>query len=232
LVDFNETRHRYRQTVEDSIALSGQGLEFFTKVKAECLRRAAQEFLPSRPAPQLLDVGCGHGFIHPYLRGYGMEVTGVEIAAEVLDLAREANPGVTYAAYDGKTLPFDAASFDIVLAVCVMHHVPPAAWTALLAEMRRVVRPGGLVLIFEHNPFNPLTRYIVAHNDLDAEAVLLSSRTLKARAAAAGLRALATRYTLFTPFGHAIFRWLDDRLGWLPLGAQYFLVARPLAARS
>ena len=60
-----------------------------------------------------------------------------------------------------------------------MHHVPPPQWTRFVAEMFRVIRTGGLALVFEHNPYNPATQYIVKTCDIDKDAVLLRPGKLR-----------------------------------------------------
>jgi len=221
-VDFNESKLTYRDAVERSVAFSGKGLEFFTRVKADCLIRIVREHLPGVSHPRLLDVGCGHGFIHPDLIGAGMEVSGVDVAGDVLPIARAHNPDVRYLEFDGSRLPFEAHSFDVVSAICVMHHVPPDHWPGFVAEMRRVLRPGGIAAVFEHNPWNPLTRYVVASNDIDADAVLLARTTLRRLLGGAGFSQVKARDILFTPFDRPLFRALDRALGWCPMGAQYY----------
>lgn len=223
-MDFNETKSSYREIIERSIGFSGKGLDFFTQVKADHMREIAARLLPHVQRPRLLDIGCGHGLMHPYLLASGFDVVGVEVAAEVLALANGANPQVRYVAYDGRSLPFAASSFDVALAVCVMHHVAPEQWRNFLREIRRVLLPGGLAVVFEHNPLNPLTRYVVASNEIDVDAHLVSARTLRSLMRETGFAAALIRNILFTPFAHPGFRWLDDRLGWLPLGAQYYAV--------
>jgi SAM-dependent methyltransferase len=223
-MDFNESKENYRDTIERSIGFAGKGLDFFTEVKADYLRKIVARLLGAAKVPKILDIGCGHGLIHPYLRAFGFEVVGAEVATEVLPLARAANPDVAYVGYDGRSLPFASGAFDVTLAVCVMHHVPPAQWQDFLDETRRVLRPGGLAVIFEHNPLNPLTRYVVASNTIDADAVLLSARTLRSLMRQSGFPAPLTRNILFTPFAHPGFRWLDDRLGRVPFGAQYYAI--------
>ena len=223
-MDFNQSKDNYRQTIERSIAFAGKGLDFFTEVKADYLRSIVARRLGKVTVPRILDIGCGHGLMHPYLRSFGLDIVGTEVATEVLSLARAANPKVAYVGYDGQTLPFTPNSFDVALAVCVMHHVPPAQWKDFLREMRRVLRPGGIAVIFEHNPLNPLTRYVVASNTIDADANLLSARMLRKLMRQAGFEAPQTRNILFTPFAHPGFRWLDDRLGRIPFGAQYYAI--------
>lgn len=225
-MDFNETKESYRDTIERTIAFAGKGLDFFTDVKADYLRKIVQTELSGVEHPRLLDVGCGHGYIHPNLQRFGYEVVGVEVAADVLPLAREANPEVAYIEYNGTELPFENDSFDVALAICVMHHVHPEQWANFSREIHRVLRPGGIVVIFEHNPINPLTRYVVANNEIDADAVLLSAKTLRNLLQDAGFSEVRTRHILFTPFADPLFRKLDERLGWCPLGAQYYAVGK------
>lgn len=225
MVDFNDTKASYRASIEKSIGFAGKDHDFFIAAKAEHLIRLIREHVRAQGTPRVLDVGCGHGLIHPYLAEQGFDVVGVDVATEVLDLAREANPGVTYQGFDGTKLPFDTATFDVAVAICVMHHVPPAQWPEFLREMRRVVKPGGIAIVFEHNPYNPLTRYVVASNEMDRGVKLLSSSHLQKLMRDVGLGA-RDRFILFTPFAHPFFRWLDGKLGWCPMGAQYYVAAK------
>lgn len=225
-MDFNETKETYRDTIEQTIAFAGKDLDFFTKVKADYLRKIVKAELPEIDKPRILDVGCGHGYIHSDLRSFGYQVVGVEVAEDVLPLAREANPDVTYLEYDGTTLPFEGNSFDVTLTICVMHHVPPEQWPDFSREMRRVLRPGGIAVIFEHNPFNPLTRYVVASNEIDDDAVLLSARTLRGLLRDAGFSSVKSRNILFTPFANPVFRAIDENLGRCPCGAQYYAIGK------
>ncbi len=176
----------------------------------------------------VLDVGCGHGFIHRFLRPSDGEVklTGIDVAETIIEEARKANPNVLYDVYDGQRLPYPAQSFDVAFAIAVMHHVPPKNWNAFIAEMRRVVRRGGIVAIIEHNPINPLTQRVVRRLRMDENAVLLGAGRLARLIADSGMVELERRFILFTPFGGAFFHRVDSLLRWLPLGAQYCIAAR------
>lgn len=224
-MDFNESKDSYRSTIENSLKFSGKNLDFFVSVKADFLNQIIKKFLPHVKKPKLLDVGCGHGFIHPYLQKNECEVVGVEMAGEVLELARKENPQVLYLHHDGETLPFESETFDVAIAICVMHHVPTTQWNNFLVEMKRVLTSTGIVIIFEHNPYNPITRHIVSKNILDHDAILLPHTHLEGLMRTAGFKVAKSRFILFTPFAQRIFRWLDKCLGWCPLGAQYYTVA-------
>lgn len=225
-MDFNETKQTYKSTVDKAIAFSGKDLDFFTSLKANYINDVARSELPLITRPKLLDVGCGHGYIHQELSQMGFDVVGIEIASEVVDIARKANPDISYFCFDGNSIPFDDDTFDIVTAMCVMHHVPPKQWPKFLLEIRRVLRPGGVIMIIEHNPFNPITRYVVANNEIDDDAVLLSSLKLKHLLKHANFSNVITRNILFTPFANRFFRIVDKILWWCPFGAQYYIYGK------
>lgn len=233
--EFERYKDTYKTNIDRAVAFTGQSQDFFTRVKARYLvklLRGLQEQNAERSVRRspltVLDVGCGLGDIHQYVTGsdIAIRLSGVDVAASLIDQARQSNPSVNYDVYAGDTLPYADNSFDAAYTIAVMHHVPPAQWVSFLEEMRRVVRPGGLIAIFEHNPFNPLTTLIVKTCAFDANAVLLTQPRLRRLLKTAGFQRIWRRYICFTPFDRPWFHKLDDKMGWLPLGAQYFVAAR------
>ena len=229
LQEFDQHKETYRSEIDKAISFSGQSHDFFTRVKAEYLVDLLKDARGTTSAPlDVLDVGCGHGHIHPYLlqSDVALKLRGVDVASTVVEEARQMNPAVEYKSYEGERLPYPDDSFDFAYTIAVMHHVPPTQWPAFLQEMKRVVRPGGAIAIFEHNPINPLTQWIVRTCPIDENAVLLSNRTLSKLVAAANFSAVESSYILFTPLDGAGYRKFDKKIGWLPLGAQYYVAAR------
>jgi SAM-dependent methyltransferase len=228
MAEFDEYKESYEADIERLTKFSGKTHGFFVQVKADYLADILKREITTPGGIRLLDVGCGHGMIHPMLRSSGLplQITGIDVAAEVIDLARPANPDVRYDVYAGEVLPYETGAFDAAVTITVMHHVPPAQWSRFLAEMKRVVRPGGVVVVFEHNPYNPFTAKIVRACPIDKDAVLLPSRHLSRLMQDSGLDAVETRFILFTPFDSPPFRAFDRFLGWLPLGAQYYAKGR------
>ena len=96
----------------------------------------------------------------------------------------------------------------------------------MFAELARVVRPGGLVFVFEHNPWNPVTRAIVRDCPLDRDAVLLTAPETRGLLSRAGLEVVEQRYYLFFPRSLGFLRRFEPWLAWLPLGGQYYVAAR------
>jgi SAM-dependent methyltransferase len=105
-------------------------------------------------ATALLDVGCNVGAFLQHCREVypALRLAGVEINAEALEAARRSLPDdVELHRTGAETLPFDDASFDCVTCIEVLEHIPAELRARSLAEIRRVLRPGGrLVLRVPH----------------------------------------------------------------------------------
>lgn len=120
------------------------------------LRKRTSFVVRTCPAGRALDVGCGSGALAQRLVASGYEVVGVDPSEGMLEVLRRRRPEVTAFHASGTALPFRDDSFDLVLSVAVMHHIAdPQDVRQTLAEMVRVVRSGGRVLIWDHNPRNP-----------------------------------------------------------------------------
>jgi SAM-dependent methyltransferase len=225
--EFDRYSESYRDAVEDSISFVGVGLDFFTRAKAEVLLELVADRLGPPERLAMLDVGCGPGETDRFLGGRVGRLAGVDVASGMLERARSRNPSVEYRGFAaGEAIPFGDAEFDVCFAVCVLHHVPPADRGALLGQMRRVCRPGGLVVLFEHNPWNPLTRRAVRGCEFDRDAELFTRRAALELLSAAGLPSPDGRYILFFPREGRLLRRIERRLGWLALGAQYAAFAQ------
>ena len=217
----------YRDNVNASIGFVGVDMDMFTRGKIDDLVGMVDRVstVPASLA-ECLDIGCGVGVMHPALHGRVGRLSGVDVSEDAIREATAANEQVHYETQRDDRLPFADASFDVCSTVCVMHHVPPAGWERFVAEAFRVTRPGGLFAVYEHNPFNPLTRVAVWRCPFDHDAVLLKPRKTKELLRSAGFEIVESRYLFFAPFDAAWARRIDESLHWLPLGAQYVVCAR------
>jgi SAM-dependent methyltransferase len=124
-------------------------------------------------------------------------------------------------------LPFADRSVDFVTAVCVYHHVHGDARTLLTREIRRVLTPGGLCCIIEHNPWNPATRAIVKRCPVDVDAELITARATGQLLEASGFEIASTDYFLYLPESlFDRFAVTEQVLSKIPLGGQYAMLGR------
>ena len=107
----------------------------------------------------------------------------------------------------------------------VMHHIVPQERRDVVQNLAARLGRGGLLSIFEHNPTNPVTRWVVSQCAFDDDAILLPPRETAGHLAAAGLRLKRRDYIVFMPSFLAWLRPLEWSLRWLPLGAQYATMA-------
>lgn len=201
----------------------GGSADTFLEHKAEWLLRNVAV------AGRLLDFGCGTaGFLRALRRrGAPLELVGCDVASGMIEEARrrwdDGTPPALHAVGPG-SLPFADGEFDLATAVCVLHHVVPAERLGIVREMMRVVRPGGALVFFEHNPRNPITRWMVTRAPIDANAVLLQSAECAQLLRQAGAVACRTDYILFFPPSLRPLWRLERFLGRLPVGGQYATV--------
>jgi len=212
----------YSQEVNGALSVVGLAHDFFFEAKVQQILEARQR-LTTDAAVRVLEIGCGIGLLTRLLRPLLKNVWGID--SSISSLGRAAAPDGRLIAADGLHTPFADESFDLVIAVCVLHHVPVDRRTAFLSEAARITRRGGLVLLSEHNPWNPLTRLVVGRCEFDRDAVLLRQSEARSRLTAAGLSSIRGRYIHFFPWRGALWRWLEARLAWCPLGGQYVINA-------
>jgi SAM-dependent methyltransferase len=106
---------------------------------------------------EALDVGCGEGRVSRELKACGYRVTALDPVRELVNAAREARSADDYAIASGDDLPFEDARFDLVMAYNVLMDVEDVS--ATLKEIRRVLRPAGMLVISIVHPFSDRGRF-------------------------------------------------------------------------
>lgn len=130
----------------------------------------------------VLDVGCGFGFIDRYLVGRAdCSVTGVDLQAHLIQQPEGDRRRLKYVSGDCLDLPLPAESFDVVLAVEVLHHLRPFEHGRALDEMCRVLKPGGDLVLIEVNRFHPLILALTIFDRSERNQRSLSVRRLATR---------------------------------------------------
>lgn len=163
-------------------------------------------------AGPVLDVGCGRGYWMDHLAQRGVPAIGVEHDPERARRAGRFGPVV---AGDGASLPLAAASVGLVWCLHVLHHVHDPA--GVLAEVRRVLRPGGTLILAETVEDNPLLRVgRRLHDSWDGVGIhaRFTARSLLDGVAAAGLEPVEHRQHSLLSFGAWLLPAGADRRAW------------------
>jgi SAM-dependent methyltransferase len=222
---FDAVAAEYDQVQQDNLGCFGGDLSFFAEYKIALARK-----LTGNEPECVLEFGCGIGRNLPFLQHYfpNSALLGCDVSAESLTLAGKAAPQAELALIaepEDLLRTYALYSPDLIPAVCVLHYIPEKKRADWLSALYAVLRPGGTLLLFEHNPYNPLTRRIFNTCPFDAGAKMLSLGAGSELLRHAGFVDLLGRYTLFFPWRGAVWRGLEHMLGRLPLGGQYFLRA-------
>ena len=211
--------------------LIGSSADDYIAVKARWLMRREKGLRAGTLS--LLDYGCGAGDLMRVLAGLGARAafSGCDVSTGMLAEAAgrwPAGQGVapSLVAQDGALTPFAGGQFDIATVSAVLHHVALPERPAVYAELGRVLKPGGRLYVFEHNPRNPLVRHVVARTPIDANAILLDANEVQVGLLDSARYEVETDYLMFMPPGIKFLRGVDRALAWLPLGAQYAVAAR------
>lgn len=227
-VVFDEHAEDYSEQIDKSLGRYGTSHDFFTRHKANLIASILHSNGLDASQMALLDIGCGVGKIHRHLQTDFRSITGVDLSEQSIEVARQTYPEIEYEVFDGNRLPVEDGTFDLTLAICVIHHVPVDKWASFVSEMLRVLRPGGIAVVIEHNPYNPLTRRIVNNCPLDRDAVLIPARKLGNLFSGAGAKSVFSRKMITVPPNTAFLKQVDQIFGRFPFGAQYYLTARKL----
>ncbi len=221
---FDAYAHRYEETLNRGLAVSGESRDYFAERRirflACCLRRVG--FKPR----EVLDYGCGDGSsARLLLAELGAEsLVGVDESEAAVAVARaSAIHGARFESVAG----FEpVGSADLAYCNGTFHHVPPEERAAALARIRQALRLGGLFAFWENNPWNPGTRIVMSRIPFDRDAVPLSVRSARRMLRAGGFEVMRTDFLFVFPKALRWLRALEEPLSKAPLGAQYQVLTR------
>ena len=144
--------------------------------------------------PSVLDAGSGAGRMSRYLADRGCRVQGVDLSPGMVAMARRDHPDLAFAVGSLTALPFPDATFAGVLLWYSLIHTPPAGQATIVAEVARVLRPGGHLLVgFQHGTGvqDLAPSYGRFGHQVELERHLYLADDVAARLVTAGLREVA-----------------------------------------
>lgn len=216
MTEFDKFAGSYDATLKAALPAGFDEDQYFAQYKIEFVARAAKD----RVIANVLDFGCGPGRSLPGLATAFPRavISGYDPSPESIRLAAERAPG---ARLSSDWAAIARQRFDLVFIANVLHHVPRDRIQAWLESCKNVLTERGRLFVFEHNPWNPLTRRVFERCPFDEDATMIPRPELIDFGHRAGLQVADKAFTLFFPKPLRMFRPLERWLAWLPLGAQY-----------
>ena len=223
-IDFDDYTENYNELLKENTSFFSSSEEYFAKYKIDLVCKKMQ-FLPKK----ILEYGCGIGRNISFLKSAYPDalIIGSDISNASLEIARKENADVDFfREYEGAKLDI---TFDLIFVAGVFHHVPVLERDKVAGTLFKRLSVGGQLFIFEHNPYNPITRRIVSSCPYDEDAVLLKPSELKSILSNAKLSVGGSEYCLFVPPSFSFLTQVEKFLGWFPMGGQYWVSATRLS---
>jgi SAM-dependent methyltransferase len=220
-VNFDDYSQDYKEVLNSSLLLLGENGDYYDIIKLNCLKQWGCD---PETSSMILDYGCGIGSLtHLISETYSSSIIdGFDVSPKSIEWAQK-----QWINHKNLTFTNDLSSlgqYDLITVANVFHHIKPEIRQETLQQLHKLLKPNGFIAIFEHNPFNPLTRYIVKTCPFDRDAELLSLRQLGELGRTSGLEVHMKRYITFFPKLLEILYPIEIFLGLLPLGAQYMIL--------
>ncbi len=216
--DFDRFAKTYTDILSKQLNFFEEDNLYFAEYKIAKLKNLTR-FSPKN----ILDFGCGIGRSTSFLTHYfpDAHIHGCDVSQQSLIEAKKTLPSADFFLIaDLLTKP---NKFDLIFVSNVFHHISPNERLKTIDLLVKSGTAGGSIVIFEHNPYNPVTRYLVKTCPFDHDAVLLKPKELKLLFKQAGIQKIHLEYTLFFPSLLKRLRFLEKYLSFIPLGGQYVM---------
>jgi trans-aconitate methyltransferase len=223
--EFDFHADSYDADLNQALSVSGEDKDYFASRRVRWVARCLAK-LGEKPR-HILDYGCGIGDTSQLLQAAfeADRVVGVDISPRSLELATERN--ATTACQFASFADYSALeSIDLVYCNGVFHHIPVIERASAVDYIFDRLRSGGMFSLWENNPWNPGTRYVMSQCVFDHDAVMIPSPQARALLQTSGFEIVRTDYCFFFPRFLAGLRFIEGSLSSFPLGAQYQILCR------
>lgn len=186
-----------------------------------------------------MDFGCGTGRSLSYFKYYFKNVKnfyGCDVSSESIKIASkimpEAHLFVNESIEAYKKFFRGGSAYDLVFMACVLHHMEPSTRKKWMQTVINYLKPGGYLVVFEHNLKNPYTKKIVLapDNEVDNIHYMLTRKELKSLLLESfpRMNIVWEGYTLFSLFRKMWIIQAEKLVKWCPLGAQHCMIVQKI----
>ncbi|OQX79514.1 MAG: hypothetical protein B6D56_06960 [Candidatus Omnitrophica bacterium 4484_70.1] len=224
---FRQFAENYRLIHDTNLKNTGYTSSYFAERKIKEIVKHTK--CATAKKLKILDLGCGDGLGVFYFRKYFPRafIIGLDICEKSIKIAlKRSIHNTEFRIYDGKKIPFNKGTFDIILLAGLLHHLADRKHRLnILKECYRVLKTESNLFIFEHNPYNPITCRIVHRCIFDKDVSMINFLEVKKMLKEVGFEA-RFRFIIFLPGFLKAIECLENLVWWIPLGGQYYSIAR------
>lgn len=223
--EFDKYAGDYDAALAKGLSASGEDKNYFAKARIDWMAKILPK-LGVNPA-NAMDFGCGTGSATPFFLNWPTlrQLIGTDVSSASIEVAKREHesPRSTFMLMkDYKP----NASLDLAYCNGVFHHIPIAERAPAVQYVFDSLRPGGIFTLWENNPWNPGTRYVMSRIQFDRDAITLSPPECRRLARSGGFEIVRIDFHFIFP---RILKWLrplERVLMKLPAGGQYVVVGR------
>jgi len=225
---FDQYAAAYEEALQNAIAPSGEGREYFAEGRVAWLARCLRE--QNVQVNSLLDFGCGDGATTPLLLGalHARSAVGVDVSVKSLELARQRH-GSAQIRYETIEDFRDSGAMNLAYCNGVFHHILPAQRAEALGMVHRALQAGGVFSLWENNPWSLATRYVMSRCAFDRDAIMLSPPEARRLLREGGFEILRSDFRFIFPRALRALRRIEDYVYRAPLGTQYQILCRKIS---
>jgi len=223
--EFDQYAAEYDAALHQGLAATGEDKAYFAEGRVAWLAGRLRQ-MGERPA-LAVDFGCGTGSAAPYMFAHlgiesliGLDVSSASVAAASAQHGSQRARFMQFQDYE------PAGDAGLVFCNGVFHHIPLDGRAAAIDYVYRTLQPEGLFALWENNPWNPGTRYVMSRIPFDKHAIPLPPPETRRLLRAGGFEILGTDFMFIFPKALSWFRGLEPKLSRYPLGGQYQVLCR------
>ncbi len=215
-VDFDDFASNYKKHISSSFGKIDNNVSYYHYAKAKIAKNELN-YTPRK----ILDFGCGVGLMIKFLLQNFKESKfyAYDNSIKSLEHIKNTFPDVR-CVYSLDTIE----KFDLIFVSNVIHHVKHEDRNDFLKKIYGLLSDEGRLLIYEHNPYNPITLKVVANCEFDADAELINKNDLIELCENNNFRLKNSGYIHFFPSKLRFLFGFEKYMKWLFLGAQYFSI--------
>jgi SAM-dependent methyltransferase len=221
-VNFDDFAENYDDILKGQTQFFSKDDKYFARYKIEIVKNYIN-FKPNT----ILEFGCGTGRNMQFLREKfpDSKLFGTDISQKSIEIAKSQHPYCEFFTLDDQKTDKSFYQFDLIFVAGVFHHIHPAERLINIEKIKNLLSDNGCLFIFEHNPYNPITRKLVRECPFDKDAVLLTKSEMIKLLERSNFKVDKAGYYLFIPPKFSYLLKLEKILIGLPLGGQYFVKA-------